>query len=143
MQLQDLKPKTKRAKSRQIGRGGKRGKTSGRGHKGQKARAGHKIRPEIRDLIKKLPKRRGRGMNINRSHQVPVKTVTLARVSQLFTVGQTVTVKTLAAKGLIDRGVRKVKIVGVAKLTSKLQVRGCAVSATVRETIEKAGGTIS
>ncbi|PIR45530.1 MAG: 50S ribosomal protein L15 [Candidatus Vogelbacteria bacterium CG10_big_fil_rev_8_21_14_0_10_50_13] len=143
MQLQDLKPKTKRVKSRQIGRGGKRGKTSGRGHKGQKARAGHKIRPEIRDLIKKLPKRRGRGVNINRSHQVPIKAVSLARVAKEFGTNQPVTIKTLAAKGLIDRGVRKVKIVGTAELAGKLQVRGCAVSATARETIEKAGGTIS
>jgi large subunit ribosomal protein L15 len=143
MQLQDLKPKTKRVKSRQIGRGGKRGKTSGRGHKGQKARAGHKIRPEIRDLIKKLPKRRGRGVNINRSHQVPIKAVSLARVAKEFATGQTITLKALAAKGLVDRGVRKVKIVGTAALTGKLNVSGCAVSATARETIEKAGGTIS
>jgi large subunit ribosomal protein L15 len=55
-----LSPRTKkRRKSIVVGRGGKRGKTSGRGGKGQTARAGHKIRPEIRDLIKKLPKRRG------------------------------------------------------------------------------------
>ena len=46
-------------KSRRVGRGGKRGKTSGRGGKGQTARSGNKIRPEWRDLIKKIPKRRG------------------------------------------------------------------------------------
>jgi len=44
-----------------VGRGGKRGKTAGRGTKGQNARAGRKKRPELRDIIKKLPKRRGYG----------------------------------------------------------------------------------
>ena len=63
MQIHQLKREHPRQKARQIGRGGKRGKTSGRGTKGQLARAGHKLRPELRDLIKKLPKRRGYGRN--------------------------------------------------------------------------------
>ena len=42
-----------------VGRGGKHAKTSGRGGKGQTARAGNKRRPELRDIIKKLPKKRG------------------------------------------------------------------------------------
>lgn len=61
MQFHDLKSKTGKKKSRQVGRGGKRGKTSGRGTKGQNARAGHKKRPEMRDVIKRIPKLRGRG----------------------------------------------------------------------------------
>ena len=46
-------------KDRLVGRGGKHAKTSGRGGKGQTARAGNKRRPELRDIIKKLPKNRG------------------------------------------------------------------------------------
>ena len=46
-----------------VGRGGKRGKTSGRGGKGQTARAGNKRRPELRDFIKRIPKLRGRGIS--------------------------------------------------------------------------------
>jgi len=61
MQFHNLKSKTKRRKARQVGRGGTRGKTSGRGTKGQNARAGRKKRPEMRDIIKKIPKLRGRG----------------------------------------------------------------------------------
>ncbi|NCN08064.1 hypothetical protein GW944_00645 [Candidatus Parcubacteria bacterium] len=61
MQFHTLKRKTANKKSRQHGRGGTRGKTAGRGTKGQNARAGRKKRPEIRDAIKKLPKLRGRG----------------------------------------------------------------------------------
>ena len=53
MLLRDLKPKTSKKSKKRIGRGGKRGTYSGRGIKGQKARAGHRIRPEIRDILKK------------------------------------------------------------------------------------------
>ena len=70
MQFHTLKPKTKRKKSAQVGRGGTRGKTSGRGTKGQNARAGRKKRPEIRDFIKRFPKLRGRGKNSLKSFQV-------------------------------------------------------------------------
>ena len=63
MQLHELKPTTPKKSAKRIGRGGKRGKTSGRGHKGQKARAGNSTRPEMREIIKKLPKLRGHGVN--------------------------------------------------------------------------------
>ena len=59
MQIHDLKRKNKNKKDRIVGRGGKHAKTSGRGGKGQTARAGNKRRPELRDIIKKLPKNRG------------------------------------------------------------------------------------
>lgn len=73
MQFHTLKPKTKRKKAKQVGRGGTRGKTSGRGTKGQNARAGHKKRPELRDFIKRFPKLRGRGKNSNKSIQAKLK----------------------------------------------------------------------
>lgn len=59
MQIHNLKRIHKNKKDRLIGRGGKHAKTSGRGGKGQTARAGNKRRPELRDIIKKLPKNRG------------------------------------------------------------------------------------
>src|SRR3990167_4622491 len=49
----------KHKKKKRVGRGGKRGTTSGRGTKGQKSRAGHRIRPAIRDLLIRIPKLRG------------------------------------------------------------------------------------
>ena len=61
MQFHNLVAKTKRKYARQVGRGGTRGKTAGRGTKGQNARAGRKKRPELRDIIKRIPKLRGRG----------------------------------------------------------------------------------
>ena len=69
MQAHNLQRKTKRQKSRLVGRGGKRGKTSGKGTKGQNARAGRKKRPEIRDFIKRFPKLRGRGKSSLKSFQ--------------------------------------------------------------------------
>ena len=69
MQFHNLQAKTKRKFSRQVGRGGTRGKTAGRGTKGQNARAGHKKRPEMRDIIKRIPKLRGRGKSSLKSFQ--------------------------------------------------------------------------
>lgn len=63
MQIHNLKREHKNKKDRLVGRGGKHAKTSGRGTKGQKARAGNKRRPELRDIIKKLPKKRGYKFN--------------------------------------------------------------------------------
>ena len=62
MQLHELKRATPNKTAKRVGRGGGRGKTSGRGTKGQKARAGHSIRPDIREQLKKIPKLRGRGI---------------------------------------------------------------------------------
>ena len=59
MQIHNLKRNHKNKKNRIVGRGGKHAKTSGRGGKGQTARSGNKRRPELRDIIKRLPKNRG------------------------------------------------------------------------------------
>lgn len=59
MQIHNLKRIHKNKKDRIVGRGGKHAKTSGRGGKGQTARSGNKRRPELRDIIKRLPKNRG------------------------------------------------------------------------------------
>lgn len=59
MQLHEIEPIHKLKTKKRVGRGGKKGTYCGHGVKGQKSRAGAKIRPEIRDLIKKMPKKRG------------------------------------------------------------------------------------
>ena len=69
--------KTKNKKTRQVGRGGTRGKTSGRGTKGQNARAGRKKRPELRDFIKRIPKLRGRGKSSLKSFKPKARGVDL------------------------------------------------------------------
>ena len=147
MQIHEVQSKTKLKTKRIVGRGGKRGKTAGRGTKGQKARAGHRIRPAIRDLIKKLPKRRGEGVSRNQWKTVPEAFVFLSMgaINSAFVSGDTVNPGVLVKKGLIGkRGgmTPSVKILGTGELDKKLTVRGCMVSASVKVAIEKMGGTV-
>ena len=146
MQLNELQQKTKRITKKRVGRGGLRGKTSGRGHKGQKARAGHSLRPEMRDIIKKLPKLRGHGKNrartINDSTVKPTP-VNLSILEVLFSDGDKITPEILFGKKAISRvggKVPKVKILGLGVLSKKISVLGCSVSKSAREAIENAGG---
>lgn len=142
MQLHQLKRKTKNFKSKPVGRGGKRGKTSGRGTKGLKARAGGKIRPEVRDIIKKLPKLRGYAFN---SIQEKAIVVNLGVIEENFLNNDEVTPTSLVAKGVIN--VRKgnnprIKILSGGDVKKKFVFSGCLVSQKAKEKIEKAGGTI-
>ena len=73
MQIHNLVRQHKNKKDRMVGRGGKHAKTSGRGGKGQTARAGNKRRPALRDIIKKLPKNRGYKFNSFRKKVVVLK----------------------------------------------------------------------
>lgn len=131
-----------------VARGGKRGKTSGRGGKGQTARAGNKRRPEWRDIIKKLPKLRGRGRNSNLTVKDNFQKPTTVDVIFLeaFNTGDVITPATLVAKGVIatwsGRNPR-VKIVGNGALSKAVKVSECGVSDGAKAVIEKAGGTVT
>jgi large subunit ribosomal protein L15 len=148
--LNNMKRTTKKA-LRRVGRGqgSKRGKTSGRGTKGQNARAGRKKRPELRDFIKKLPKRRGFGKNrartVNSERPRPFE-VSLTTLASVFAAGGVVSPQSLIEKGVITpRGgkVFGVKILGNEAIDTKLTVQGCAASKGAKAAIEKAGGTIA
>jgi len=147
MQLHELKPTQPRKSAKRIGRGGKRGKTSGRGTKGQKARAGNSTRPEMRDIIKKLPKLRGHGVNRAQTVNADKIAPTIINVSALEVLTTTeVTPKVLVAAGIISSQRRKapvVKILGNGEITKKLTITGCLVSKTAKEKIEKAGGSVA
>jgi len=148
MQLHTLFPRTKNRKNAPVGRGGKRGKTSGRGGKGQTARAGHKIRPEVRDLIKKIPKRRGHGKNrarTVRTNRISISAVNVAALEAVFKAGETISPATLLAKGLVRRSKGRapvIKILGTGTLTKAFVVDRCALSASARAALTAAGGTI-
>lgn len=142
MQLNTLKRKTPNMTSAQVGRGGKRGKTSGRGTKGQNARSGRKKRPELRDFIKRLPKLRGYSF---KSFQAKVAVVSLATIEKNFKTNDTVEPKTLVAKGLVNRtegNFPRVKILADGEITKKVVISGCEVSLTAKAAIEKAGGKV-
>jgi large subunit ribosomal protein L15 len=142
MQRHEIKPKTKRQKKILRGRGDK---TAGRGTKGQKARAGHKIRPEIRDFIKTLPKLRGRGVNINKSISNKDTSVALGLISKNFKTNEIVSPSSLFKKSLISKISGKlpvVKILATGELDKALIFINCLTSKSVKEQIEKIGGKI-
>ncbi|NLA71213.1 MAG: 50S ribosomal protein L15 [Clostridiaceae bacterium] len=145
MKLNDLKPVAgSNPKASRVGRGhgSGSGKTSGRGHKGQKARSGGNVRPQFEGgqmpLYRRIPKR---GFNNKRfaKHYIEINVDDLMRMED----GDVVTAETLADKGVIS--LPKVndglKILGDGELTKKLDVKAKAFTATAKEKIESAGGT--
>jgi large subunit ribosomal protein L15 len=141
MQLNNLKREHKNRKPKQVGRGGKRGKTSGRGGKGQTARAGNKRRPQMRDIIKKLPKLRGYRFKSINVKFFPVNVGDL----NVFEDGGIVSADSLLKKNLIRKtkgGLPKVKILGGGEIDIKLSILGCKVSKGAQIKIEKAGGNV-
>jgi len=154
MQLDELSPKHKLKKRKRVGRGGKRGTYSGKGIKGQRARAGRRLKPIIRELIKRYPKLRG-----YKFKKVKLKPaiVNLQILEKKFKAGLIISPKTLLEKKIIRRIKGRVPVVKIlgrhppttlkqkrapGKLTKKLIIEGCQVSKSAREEIEKAGGII-
>jgi large subunit ribosomal protein L15 len=145
MQIHEVKRKTTNKTSIKIGRGGKRGKTSGRGHKGQNARSGNSGRPEIRDMIKRIPKLRGRGVNINKAFRQKAQAVSLTDLENNFKAGERVNPTSLFEKGLVTKEGGKmpiVKILNTGEITKKLEIKNCLTSKAAAEAIEKAGGKL-
>jgi large subunit ribosomal protein L15 len=144
MQLHTLKRNTQRKTKQQIGRGAKRGKTSGRGQKGQASRAGRKMRPEIREVIKKIPKLRGRGKNINKSFEIKPAVLNLRdlvhiEANTVLTPKKFVDLKLVE---LLKGKVPSIKILGTGEITHALTFKKVAVSASAIAKIEKAGGKV-
>lgn len=130
---------TSQGKRKGRGPGSGVGKTAGRGHKGQRSRSGGGVRPGFEGgqmpLIRRVPKRGFR--NIFRdANQV----VNLKDLEQLD--GTEVTPDSLQLAGLVARADSAVKILGVGEASRAYSVRRCAASASAREKIVKAGGTI-
>lgn len=147
MQIHEIKRDHSNKAARQVGRGGKRGKTSGRGGKGQTARAGNKRRPALRDMIKKIPKLRGRGIHAFKPIERSVQKSAVVNLSDLNILenGVVVNAATLVANGLARMRLGKypkIKILGHGEITKKLIIESCDISATAKEKIEKAGGSV-
>lgn len=140
MQIHEINPKIKIKKEKRTGRGGKRGTYSGRGVKGQKARAGRKMPPIIRELIKRYPKLRGYQFSpLSRCFGINISVL-----DKVFESGEEVTPKTLIRKGVLPKGKKyTVKILGKGETNKKLHVKGCLVSKSAKERIEKVGGKIT
>ena len=146
--LNEIKRRGQTEKTR-VGRGGKRGKTSGRGTKGQSARAGNKKRPEYRDIIKKLPKRRGYGKNRGASvdgTRPDAVAIPLSRIDAIFESGMEINPKAFFLKGIVKgRGAKfpMIKITGDGAITKKFTFVGVGVSKSAQAAIEKVGGSVT
>lgn len=140
MQIHQLKPKTKPKDKKRVGRGGKKGTFSGRGNKGQKARAGAKLKPLVRGWIKRYPKLRGYNFNI----QKQAAAVNLSVLEKNFNSGEIVSPVVLREKKLIKNTgkISSVKILSQGEITKPLIIKGCQVSQKAKEKIEKAQGKI-
>ena len=142
LQMHDLKPAPGANKDRiRVGRGeGSKGKTSGRGTKGTKAR--YQVRPGFEGgqlpLYMRLPKLRG----FRNPFKVEFQVINVARLAEVFPAGGDVTVADLIAKGLV-RDDAPVKVLGDGDLTVALNIKGVKASASAKAKIEAAGGSVS
>jgi len=150
--LHNLKPakgSTRRRKRVGRGEGSGSGKTSGRGHKGAGARSGAKSRPAFEGgqmpIHMRMRKLRGPHMKKSmpfekfRTHTQPVN---LDDLDARFGQGAEVTPRTLAAAGLATRRETPVKVLGRGEISKALTVHAHAFSASAREKIEAAGGSV-
>ena len=143
MQLNKIKPSagSKHAK-RRVGRGigSGLGKTAGRGHKGQKSRAGgyHKVGFEggQMPLQRRLPKRGFKSAQLKYNGEV-----TLTDLERLDSAE--VDLLTLKAAGLVRQLVKHVKVIKAGELTRKLLLKGIGATAGAKASIEAAGGSVS
>ncbi|MBE6835748.1 MAG: 50S ribosomal protein L15 [Ruminococcaceae bacterium] len=142
MKLHELSPAEGSKKAvKRIGRGpaSGQGKTAGKGHKGQKARAGGGMRPGFEGgqmpLQRRLPKR---GFNNIFAKEIAI--VNVAALDKKFEDGATVDIEALKAAGLIKKELDGVKVLGNGEITKKLTVQVNAFSDSAKAKIEAAGG---
>jgi large subunit ribosomal protein L15 len=140
MSLNSLTNKGTAQNRKRVGRGmgSGKGKTAGRGHKGQKSRSGGGVRLGFEGgqmpLQMRLPKFGFSSRKNNYLKEVNVKNIDGLK---------TVTLETLKENKIIPKSVKKVKIFGTFDLGSKVNVEGIKVTKGAKESIEKAGGTVS
>ena len=144
LQLHDLRPPRGSHRARiRVGRGpgSGLGKTSGRGQKGQKARAGGSIRPGFEGgqmpLTRRIPKR-----GFTNPFKQDAQVVNVRHLG-LLAEGAEVNPDTLFGAGLVRRPDAPIKLLGMGEVQRKFTVKGVAVSAAARAKIEKAGGAIA
>ena len=144
MKMHELAPaigSTKEAKRIGRGHGSGNGKTAGKGHKGQKARAGHGMRPGFEGgqmpLQRRVPKR-----GFNNIFATEYATVNVSDLEKKFEAGATVDAQSLVESGLIKKTLDGIKVLGKGEITKALTVKVDAVSESAKAKIEAAGGTV-
>ncbi|MEN9342207.1 MAG: ribosomal protein large subunit ribosomal protein [Candidatus Parcubacteria bacterium] len=147
MKLHSLPKDPSRKKVQRIGRGGKRGTTSGRGQKGQKSRSGHRMRPAQRDVLLRIPKRRGFRNKPSTKQEVFELQLSrlIAKAKPLAEGKKSLSVDAVVLKqlGLIPLSFKgSVKVIGAADAVVALDLHGIKTSAAVASMLEKAGGSV-
>jgi large subunit ribosomal protein L15 len=151
LSLSSLQPAQKRRARKRVGRGlgSGKGRYSGRGIKGQKARSGsHKMKPAFEGGQMPVHMRTGKQRGPHSKDALPIgpfRTFTFAlnvRDLERFDDGTEITPESLAAAGLVKNTRIDVKILGEGELTKKLNVTAHRFSATARAKIEQAGGSV-
>ena len=139
LQLNDLVKLTKKRK--RVGRGGHRGGTSGRGHKGQRARTSGNAPARFEGgqmpISRRLPKRGFSNYLFRKEYEI----INLEQLENMFEENQTVTKDLLLQAGCVKKG-KLVKILGTGALQKKLTVEVDACSKSAKEAIERLGGVI-
>jgi large subunit ribosomal protein L15 len=153
LNLSNLKPAQARKDRKRIGRGlgSGKGRYSGRGLKGQKSRSGsHKMRPGFEGgqnpLYMRLGKQRGpysKDAMPMGPHRTSTQPVNVAALEERFDAGAEVTPESLVEKGLLRNTKIDVKLLGKGDLSKKLSITVHAASASAREKVEAAGGTLT
>ena len=138
MQIHQIKNFDFRKKKKRVGRGGKRGTFSGHGMKGQKSRAGHRIRPAERDLLQRLPKLRGVKNKPLKNPAVVINVGDLDKYFDEINLNRNYLLK----KKIIRILNAPVKILGGGSLKKAYIIEGLQISKQARQKIEAAGGKI-
>ncbi len=133
--------KFKKRKRLGRGTGSGLGKTSGRGHKGQRSRAGHSQHPTFQGgampMIRRVAKR-----GFNNKYGLKVGEVNVGELETRFEAGTEVTPELLKTKNLANYNYGVLKVLGTGEITKALTVSAHKFSASAKEKIEKAGGKI-
>lgn len=145
MRLHDVNEgiqKNRRKKRLGRGTGSGLGKTSGRGHKGQKSRAGSSRHSQFQggamEMYRRIPKR-----GFNNKFAAKVLAVNVGQLDKLFEDGADVSPETLAKTAIGKQGYDVLKILGHGELTKKLKISAHQFSATARQKLEQAGCEIT
>ena len=142
MKLHELSPapgSVREAKRIGRGHGSGQGKTAGKGHKGQKARAGRGMRPGFEGgqmpLQRRVPKR-----GFNNIFRTEMAIVNVATLEANYDAGAVVTIDSLIEKGLVKKALDGVKVLGHGEISKALTVQANAFSESAKQKIEAAGG---
>ncbi len=149
MQLNTLNLKTKKTKKKRLGRGigSSKGKTCGRGHKGQKSRSGVAIKSfegGQMPLYRRLPKRGFK--SINKKKLVAI--ISLSRIQEIIKKNSTlfkdkINLLSLQKSKLINKKYKKLKLLGPGDLKDKLNIEVNSISKSAKEKVEKLGGKVT